>query len=386
MSGISIDKLTPHPSNNLFFDDLVGEDWEAFLNDVREHGIRDPLRITTDFQVICGHQRLRAAAELGYLTVPVIMEDIKSIEEVERLLVDDNLHRRHLTPIQKGKLAATLKERWGVKRGGNQKAKDQNGLSDVAETIGESLTTTKRLIKLNDLIPELKKLIDSKKLGTTFGEKLSALTPDEQTKLHQVFGEEIGKTAKLESEAFINETVEYEKAQIEKKYKDVFPKDLIPDIESAAVERLQEETTALLATKEKEKSTLLKRLEDEWKERMKAEQDKHKFEKEQIQFGYNQIKEENKALKLQNKDDDNSEASEQHLKKIQREADINTVPVRNAFKVFIEKAAVTPFIFAAMTTASEYEKERFQELIDMARQIIDQADSAIKGRKVGDNK
>ena len=66
---------------------------------------------------------MSAAKELNFSTVPVIIEDIQDIADVERLLVEDNLHRRHLTPIQKAKLAATLKERWGVKKGkfyGNQ--------------------------------------------------------------------------------------------------------------------------------------------------------------------------------------------------------------------------------------------------------------------------
>ena len=58
-----------------------------------------------------------------------------------------------------------LKEYWGVKSGGNgsnqykqtgQNVQVAKTTADIAEAIGESEKTTRRLIKLNDLIPLLK--------------------------------------------------------------------------------------------------------------------------------------------------------------------------------------------------------------------------------------
>ena len=49
-----------------------------------------------------------------------------------------------------------MKEYWGV-RDGRPKKLGQNGtVSDIAEVIGETERTTKRILKLNDLIPLLK--------------------------------------------------------------------------------------------------------------------------------------------------------------------------------------------------------------------------------------
>lgn len=385
MSGISIDKLRPHPSNNLYFDDLTGEDWEAFLNDVRENGIRDPLRITTDFQVICGHQRLRAAKELGFLTVPVIIEDIQDVEDVERLLVEDNLHRRHLTPIQKAKLAATLKERWGVRHGG---ARGQNGtlknVSDIADVIGESERTTKRLIKLNDLIPEFKKLVESKKLGTTFAEKLAALTPEEQTTLYKTFGEEIGRTAKAEAERNVQEIIEYEKLQVEKKYRDAVPKDLIPEIEAAAIERHQEETEILLSQKEQEKQYLLKQKEEEWKRKLKEDRDNDKFTINTLRQGLQRTKEELAALKLHNPEDFDEQQASIQRKKLQHEADINTIQVRVHIKNFLEKAAIGSFMVGAIASADEAERNRLSECVEMLEKYVTQIKLALSGRKIGE--
>lgn len=66
-----------------------------------------------------------------------------------------------------------MKEYWGV-RDGRPKKLGQNGtVSDIAEVIGETERTTKRILKLNDLIPQLQKLVSSGKLGTTAAEQLA---------------------------------------------------------------------------------------------------------------------------------------------------------------------------------------------------------------------
>jgi len=385
MNSISIDKLRPHPSNNLFFDDLSGDDWDSFLEDIRANGIRDPLKITTDFQIVCGHQRYRAAIELGIPAVPFDMVDIQNPEDIEELLVVDNLHRRHLTPLQKAKLAATLKERWGIKRGG---ANGQNvhSLKDVAAVIGESEKTTQRLIKLNDLIPDFKKLVESKKLGTVFAEKLASFTTEEQQALHKVFGDEIGKTAKAEAEQFIQETIDFERKQIERRYKDAIPKDLIPDIQAAAVEKHQEETSLLLQAKDKERDQLLKMKDKEWKDRFEKDRKNDEFTITTLRTGLEQTKEELKALKVSNPADFDEKAAELQKKKLQHEADLNTIQLRILYKNFIEKAAVGPFQAGAIAASNSGDRQRLSELVDMAELIINQTKLALSGRKaVNDN-
>ena len=63
--------------------------------------------------------------------------------------------------IKKARIAQFLKEYWNVRDGGDRKSARQNGelkkTKDIANFINESKRTTERLIKLNDLIPRLKK-------------------------------------------------------------------------------------------------------------------------------------------------------------------------------------------------------------------------------------
>lgn len=72
--------------------------------------------------------------------------------------------------------------------------------ADIAETIGESEKTTRRLLKLNDLIPEIQALVSSGNLGTTAAEQIAYLTPDEQRLLLTIRGEDVvGATSVVEA-------------------------------------------------------------------------------------------------------------------------------------------------------------------------------------------
>lgn len=107
--------------------------------------------------------------------------------EAEYLLIAENTERRgeaEKDPIKKARIAGFLKEYWGVrdgvKVGHNVQAK---GLDDIGNFLGESRKSTQRLIKLNDLTPELQQLVSDGKLGTTAGEQLAYLTEDAQREL-----------------------------------------------------------------------------------------------------------------------------------------------------------------------------------------------------------
>jgi ParB family chromosome partitioning protein len=61
-------------------------------------------------------------------------------------------------------------------------------LQDVAKAIGEDERTTKRLLKLNDLIEPLQKLVSVQKLSQTAAHSLAFLPPEEQESLLDALG------------------------------------------------------------------------------------------------------------------------------------------------------------------------------------------------------
>lgn len=104
---------------------------------------------------------------------------------MRKLHVIQNVERRgqaESDPIKKARIAQFLKEYWGVKNGVNQHRRvGHNGqpsktTADIAETIGESEKSTRRILKLNDLIPEIQALVSSGKLGTTAAEQYAYIS------------------------------------------------------------------------------------------------------------------------------------------------------------------------------------------------------------------
>lgn len=107
--------------------------------------------------------------------------------QAEYLLIAENVERRgqaETDPIKKARIAQFLKEYWGVKQGKRSDLVNNSPSSkDIAKAIGESTDNMKRLLKLNELIPEIQELVSSGKLGTTAAEQLAYLTPDVQRQL-----------------------------------------------------------------------------------------------------------------------------------------------------------------------------------------------------------
>lgn len=72
-------------------------------------------------------------------------------------------------------------------------------ISDIAESIGEDRSNTKRLLKLNDLIPDLQSLVSAGKLGTCAAEQLSYLTKKDQQMLLDTLGKELAERTLAET-------------------------------------------------------------------------------------------------------------------------------------------------------------------------------------------
>lgn len=107
---IEIDKLKEYKFNKDFFDDLGKGDYQALKKDIEKYGIKTELHVLPDYTVICGHQRLLVANELGLKEVPCKVIDLKDENEIKEYVIKDNLLRRHLEPEQQALLYGALKK------------------------------------------------------------------------------------------------------------------------------------------------------------------------------------------------------------------------------------------------------------------------------------
>jgi len=192
-SEISIRLLKVHPKNTDYFSELPTEKYHEVKQSIAAHGIRDPLKVLSDYTVIAGHQRLRIAKELDIEKVPVVVLDV-SLAEAEYLLIADNEERRQGcdNPMKKARRAEFLKRYWGIREGRPSKLGNNflvKTMTDIADAINEDERTTKNLLKLNDLIAPLQDLVSTGKLSQTAAYSLAFLPQDEQKDLLGVLGD-----------------------------------------------------------------------------------------------------------------------------------------------------------------------------------------------------
>ena len=174
--------------NNEFFDDMTGDAWEAVKESIKTSGIIEPIVVTKDMIIVSGHQRVRAAKELGLSTVIVDIRKYENDDKVLKDLIETNIRQRGIgnpNPIKLGRCIKELERIYGVEHGGDRKTSNPKlsdlNQSDIAEMIGISVDTLNNYKKLTELIPELEDLVETGILAPTTATALVKLmTPSEQ--------------------------------------------------------------------------------------------------------------------------------------------------------------------------------------------------------------
>lgn len=190
MQQININELKPHPRNNEFFDDMTGDAWNAFKESISTSGIVEPIVVTQDMVIVSGHQRIRAAKELGLSTIMVDIRKYENDDKVLKDLIETNIRQRGIgnpNPVKLGRCIKELERIYGVREGsaGKSEPKLSDGnifnQSDIAEMIGISVDTLNNYKKLTELIPELEDLVDTGILAPTTALALvKYMSPSEQ--------------------------------------------------------------------------------------------------------------------------------------------------------------------------------------------------------------
>lgn len=188
--NISPNALKPHPRNEEFFSNAEGEDYQRLKESIQELGVLTPLRVSSDMTIVSGHQRWRAAKELGLESVPVeIDEGLRDEDEKLIQLIAANFGRMKNDPIKQGKWLVEYERLRGVRQGSAYQKADrkicgQLTQSDIANELGVGVTTLRNLKNLTTLIPELQDVITEGKITPSTGYLLlSRLSEDEQHQL-----------------------------------------------------------------------------------------------------------------------------------------------------------------------------------------------------------
>lgn len=175
------------------------KDYIELYESIRDNGINEPVKARPrekgGLELISGHRRHDIASRLNY-PVPVIIAQVD--DDTARVeVVDGNLHRMDIPTSELARAAKMKMEALARKAGRRSKMEQLTSPKPkkrtdqiVAEDMGISRNQVNRLVKINDLVPELKQQVDDKKLPFNTAVELAYLKPDEQTKVVDVMKKE----------------------------------------------------------------------------------------------------------------------------------------------------------------------------------------------------
>jgi ParB family chromosome partitioning protein len=192
---IKLDELHPFPDHPFGVRD--DETMQQTVESIREYGVLVPAiarpREDGGYELIAGHRRKHACELAGIKTMPVIVRDIDHNAAVI-IMVDSNLQRENILPSERAKAYKMKLE--AIKQQGarhdltSAQVAQKLSVEKVAEDAGTSKDQVRRFIRLNELEPELQKMVDDGKIGITPAVELSYLKPDEQKLLIETIDSE----------------------------------------------------------------------------------------------------------------------------------------------------------------------------------------------------
>ena len=187
------------------------DDYKELFDSIKVNGINEPVKARPreggGLELISGHRRHDIAKQLNY-PVPVIIEQVDT-NDAQIECVDGNLHRQDIPTSELARAAKMKMEALARKAGRRSKMDQLTGPSKrtdqiVAEDMGMSRNQVNRLVRIDSLVPELKKRVDDKKLAFNTAVELSYLKPEEQGKVAD-FIEDSGHSPTLEQATQLKE-------------------------------------------------------------------------------------------------------------------------------------------------------------------------------------
>lgn len=143
---------------------------------VQEKGVLEPIllrpRPKGRFEIVAGECRTRAAKMASLTHIPAVVRSYTD-EQVLEIQLEENIHRKNLTPLEEAvayrRLIATNP--------------DKHSAATIATRIGMSVSYVWDYLKLNDLIPEAKKILAAERMTVGHAILIARLKPEDQERV-----------------------------------------------------------------------------------------------------------------------------------------------------------------------------------------------------------
>ena len=180
-----------HAFKNHPFEVRDDEEMRAMVSSVKDKGVTQPAivrpREDGGYEIVSGHRRQKASELAGFTDMPCIVRNLTDEQAITQMVEDNMNQRENILPSEKAKALKMQLEaikHQGAKdfTSGQIDPKDAGRRSNevVAERNKMTVKQVQRYIKLNDLVPELSKMMDEGQIKFTPAVELSYIKPKNQ--------------------------------------------------------------------------------------------------------------------------------------------------------------------------------------------------------------
>lgn len=151
--------------------DFNEERLEELTRSIRERGVIQPIlvnRIGQSYHIVAGERRWRASKKAGLTTIPAIVREIGSQQELMEISLIENIQREDLNPVEEAE--------------GYRALMDQCFLTqdEVAQKVGKDRSTVANMVRLLKLPLEIQDYLRQDTLQVGHARALLALDDDDE--------------------------------------------------------------------------------------------------------------------------------------------------------------------------------------------------------------
>lgn len=200
VTPLKLDSLQPHPLQSQFVDACTPEEDEQLREDLRS-GQRAAIEVLPanaegKYVIVDGHRRVEALREIGATHVnAIIRHDLADAGEaaIEMAFLGANLHRRHLSPMQKMRVTRRM-VKIELSRGRASGASRTKVKSGLAKVMGISPRMLNRYLLATDAPVEVQRAVDAGLLTLVEAGKIALLPAASQADLAERMRSPISRT------------------------------------------------------------------------------------------------------------------------------------------------------------------------------------------------
>lgn len=172
------------------FNEISESKFEELKESILQNGILDPIIVRNikdnNYEIIAGHNRVRACKTLNMKTVPATIKNVDD-DTAKLIMIDTNINRRdkllpsELMKAYSMKMEILKKSKSGqpVHNGENttESSKTREKIAEQENVSGRQIA---RYLRLKDLIPEILRFVDKELIPFLVGVELSYLKAQDQ--------------------------------------------------------------------------------------------------------------------------------------------------------------------------------------------------------------